>query len=243
MSTSMSTVRCPWARMVSASSASGSNDGLNGLRDGSPGWCDTNFPPAIGCPGQGRHYATRMRSIATALLLVGLAAMIAASGCGGGDSSANDSHSVMRSDKGIGAPGAKVDFVTPKEASANSSTVVVKVKLKRFKLAPKKVGEAAKKGEGHLHFAMDQGKFDHPKYSGPNGKTAVKIGAEGEYSPSTTRTIVYKHLPPGTHELQVYLANNDHTNTGVDNFVSFFVKTGTGAPPPPAGGSGGGSGY
>jgi hypothetical protein len=183
----------------------------------------------------------RLKAIA---LLAALAALPLLSGCGGnGDSSANSAHSPMRNDKGIGAPGAKVTFVTPKEASANASTVVARVKLKHFKLAPKKVGEAAKQGEGHLHFSMDQGKFDHPKYSGANGKTAVKIGAEGEYSPSTARTIVYKHLPPGTHELEVYLANNDHTNTGVDSFVSFFVKTGAGAPPPPAGGSGGGSGY
>jgi hypothetical protein len=184
-----------------------------------------------------------MRSRAIGLVLAAVAALVAASGCGGsGDSSAKTSH-VMPDTKGIRAPGAKVTFVTPKETSVNSSTVVVRVKLKNFKLAPKKVGEAAKQGEGHLHFSMDQGKFDRPKYSGPNGKTAVKIGSQGEYSPSTTRTIVYKHIPAGTHELEVYLANNDHTNTGVDSFVSFFVRTGKGAPPAPAGGSGGGGGY
>jgi hypothetical protein len=143
------------------------------------------------------------------------------------------------SDRGIGSPGAKVEFTTPKEASVVGPTVVARVKLRHFKLAPKKVGKPAKQGEGHLHFSLDHGKFDFPKYSGAAGRTAVKLGVQGKYSPSTAPVITYQHLPSGTHGLEVYLANNDHTNTGVATFVSFIVK-GNGPTPSVPKSSGGG---
>jgi hypothetical protein len=168
--------------------------------------------------------------------LLGLAALPAVAGCG----SSTGNTTSTRSRKTAGAPGAKVKFVTPKEASTQGATVVVRVTLAHFKLAPKQVGKAAKQGEGHLHFSLDQGKFDRPKYSGPNGKEAVKLGVQGKYSPSVKPTIVYTNLPTGTHELEVYLANNDHTNTGVNSFVSFVVKAGGAAPSVP---KGSGSGY
>jgi hypothetical protein len=196
------------------------------------------------CWEPGPDYATGMRLKAIAVALAGLAALPALAGCGGsGSPNASTSNSSMRTRKGIGAPGAKVSFVTPREASTLGPTVVVRVKLKHFTLAPKQVGKAAKQGEGHLHFSLDQGKFDHPKYSGANGRTAVKLGVEGQYSPSTTPSIVYKQIPPGTHELEVYLANNDHTSTGVGRFVSFMVKAGGAAGPPAPTGGGSGSGY
>jgi hypothetical protein len=163
--------------------------------------------------------------------------MPALSGCGSSDTTSSGS---MRSRKTVGAPGAKIRFVTPKEASTQPGTVAVRVKFTHFTLAPKKVGKAAKQGEGHLHFSLDQGKFDRPKYSGPNGKEAVKLGVQGKYSPSVKPTIVYTNLPTGTHELEVYLANNDHTSTGVSRFVSFTVKAGGSAPSVP---KGSGSGY
>lgn len=182
-----------------------------------------------------------MRLKAIAVALAGLAALVAVPGCGNSGDSGSSTAAATRSRKGIAAPGAKVRFVTPKEGSTLGPTVVVKVKLTHFKLAPNKVGQAAKQGEGHLHFSLDQGKFDHPKYSGANGKTAVKLGVQGQYSPSTTPSIVYKNVPSGTHELEVYLANNDHTNTGVARFVSFLVKGNGPTPKVPA--SSGGSGY
>ena len=46
----------------------------------------------------------------------------------------------------------------------------------------------------------------------------------GKYSPSVTPKIVYKGLPKGKHTLEVYLANNDHSNTGVEASTSFTVK-------------------
>jgi hypothetical protein len=182
-----------------------------------------------------------MRLTALVAVLAGLVALPAALGCGGGGSNGTAASSgSMRTRKGVGAPGAKVRFVTPKEASTVGSTVVVRVKLTHFKLAPNKVGKPAVQGEGHLHFSLDRGQFDHPKYSGANGKEAVKLGVAGQYSPSVKPTIVYSNVPTGTHELEVWLANNDHTSTGVTDFVSFIVKAGGSAPSVP---KGSGSGY
>jgi hypothetical protein len=182
-----------------------------------------------------------MRLKAIAVALAGVAALPGVAACGSSASNGKTTSSgSMRTRKGIGAPGAKVRFVTPREASTLGSTVVARVRLTHFKLAPKKVGKAAEQGEGHLHFSLDQGKFDRPKYSGANGREAVKLGVQGQYSPSVKPTIVYSNLPTGTHELEVYLANNDHTSTGVTSFVSFIVKAGGAAPSVP---KGSGSGY
>jgi hypothetical protein len=147
-----------------------------------------------------------------------LAAAVVAAGCGGNDKSSS------QTSKSVGAPGAKVSFVTPTNGAVTGSPVLVKVKVTGFKLAPGDVGKAAKQGEGHLHFAMDGGKYDRPKFSGANGKLAARLGVAGRYSPATKPTIVYRGLPRGRHTLIVFLANNDHTNTGVRAQTKFTVK-------------------
>ena len=55
-------------------------------------------------------------------------------------------------------------------------------------------------------------------------QSAVKLGVDGKYSPSVTPTITYTGLPKGKHKLEVYLANNDHSNTGVEGKTTFTVK-------------------
>jgi plastocyanin len=47
---------------------------------------------------------------------------------------------------------------------------------------------------------------------------------DGKYSPSVTPSITYRGLPPGKHKLEVYLANNDHSNTGVEAATQFTIK-------------------
>src|SRR5437879_3368297 len=91
----------------------------------------------------------RLRAVAAALL--GLATLPGLAGCGSDNSSNATSAGPMRTRKTIGAPGAKVGFATPREASTAGSTLVARVTLTHFKLAPNKVGKAAKQGEGHLH--------------------------------------------------------------------------------------------
>jgi hypothetical protein len=167
-----------------------------------------------------------MRSKRIALLLTGAVATIAAAGCGDDD---NDKTSTTSSTKSmttevVDAPGASVRFASPKDGSTQNGTVSARVSVSNFKLAAASVGQKAKQGEGHLHFSMDGGKYDQPKYSGANGKLAVKLGVQGKYSPAVTPTITYKKLPPGEHELEVYLANNDHSDTGVEAKTSFTVK-------------------
>ena len=176
------------------------------------------------------------------LLVLAPAALMLMGGCGSDnkEKNATSSTSTTATTKTVGAPGAKISFVSPQDGSTVGTTVNVKVKLSGFTLAPNKVGKPAKQGEGHLHFALDEGKYDLPKYSGANGKLAVKLGVQGKYSPSVAPAITYKKLPPGNHKLEVYLANNDHTNTGVEASTSFTVKSG--AASSGSASSGGGSG-
>jgi Y_Y_Y domain len=181
-----------------------------------------------------------MKVKALAVLALTSAALIVLGGCGGNNKNATSNTSTTKTTKAVGAPGAKVSFVAPKTGSTVGRTVTAKVKLSGFKLAPSQVGKRAKQGEGHLHFSLDDGKYDLPKYSGANGKLAVKLGVQGKYSPSVTPSITYKNLPPGNHKLEVYLANNDHTNTGVETSTSFTVKSGAGSSGSASSGGGGG---
>lgn len=150
--------------------------------------------------------------------------VIALAGCG--SSSKNDTSTTSGAQQPVPASGPKptVRFVTPKPDATLSGAVKAKVALTNFQIAPQAVGQAPRPGQGHLHFVMDEGKFDFPKYSGPNGLIAKKLGVTGHYSPALGPTITYKHLPPGKHKLEVYLANNNHTNVGIETSVKFTVK-------------------
>jgi hypothetical protein len=145
---------------------------------------------------------------------------VAIAGCGSDDKSSSGGSS----GSSASTPKGEVRFVAPKDGAKTGSTMTAKVTLKDFKLSPQTVGQAPRPGQGHLHFRMDGGKFDTPKYSGANGQLGKKLGVVGKYSPSLTPTITYKHLPKGKHELEVYLANNNHTNVGVESKVEFTVK-------------------
>ena len=104
------------------------------------------------------------------------------------------------------------------------STVSIIVEVKNFKLSAAGFGKAPVEGEGHLFFSLDHGKFDHPAYSGANGKLAAKIGVEGKYSPSVTPKITYKGLPSGKHTVVVYLVSNDNKKLGPSDKVVFPVQ-------------------
>jgi len=117
-----------------------------------------------------------------------------------------------------------VGFVKPWMGAPTSSTVTFTVKLVNFKLDPNDVGKRNKPNMGHLHFQMDGGKFDFPKYSGANGRLATKLGIAGKYSPSVTPSITYRHLPRGKHRLLVFLANNDHSAVGASASIRFTVR-------------------
>ena len=120
--------------------------------------------------------------------------------------------------------GSSVRFVTPKAgATVMASKVTATVKLTNLKINAAAVGKASMAREGHLHFQLDKGKFDFPKYSGANGKLAVKLGVDGTYSPAVKPTITYRNLPKGKHTLKVFLAANNHQN-GKSATITFTVR-------------------
>lgn len=123
-----------------------------------------------------------------------------------------------------GYANSSVKFVTPKAGATTKSKVTFAVKLRNFKLDARDVGKMKRANMGHLHFSMDRGKYDHPKYSGANGKLAVMLGTAGKYSPAVTPGITYTNLPKGKHTLVVMLANNDHSLAGPKASVTFTVK-------------------
>ncbi len=117
-----------------------------------------------------------------------------------------------------------VSFTSPMDGATVASTFTAKVKLADFMINADHVGQAAMAGEGHLHFSLDGGKFDQPKYSGANGDLAKKLGTAGKYSPSVAPQITYMGIPAGPHTLKVWLANNDHSATDATQTISFMVK-------------------
>lgn len=117
-----------------------------------------------------------------------------------------------------------VEFTSPTDGAGVPGTVTAEVALENFALDQAGVGMANADGKGHLHFALDGGKFDTPQYSGPNGELAKQLGTDGQYSPAVEPTITYKGLPPGEHTLEVDLVNNDHSETGVSETVTFTVE-------------------
>lgn len=154
--------------------------------------------------------------LALALLL------LPAAGCGGGGRAGMTATSPPRS--AVQQPRASVEFMAPTDGETAGPTVTARVRLSGLRLAPEAVGQAAREGEGHLHFSLDGGKYDQPRYSGANGRLAQRLGVQGRYSPATAPMITYTDLPPGEHKLEVYVANNDHSNTGVADAVTFTVQ-------------------
>ena len=117
-----------------------------------------------------------------------------------------------------------VRFLTPKAGVTTKSKVTFTVKLRNFELDAKEVGKMKKAHMGNLHFSMDNGKYDHPRYSGANGQLAVMLGTAGKYSPAVKPSITYANLPRGKHTLVVMLANNDHSLAGPKASVTFTVR-------------------
>jgi len=140
-----------------------------------------------------------------------------------------------------------IEIVSPRNGARQSDrSVVVKVAVGNFTLAPGRFGGEPQLAEGHLRFALNRvpdcvdpaklaiaeesplgrgrlvGKsFDFPRYAGPNGVLAVRIGANGSYSPATRPEIYYHELPAGFYRLVVTLARNNGAPTphhAVTNF-------------------------
>jgi len=127
-----------------------------------------------------------------------------------------------------------VEIVSPRNGARQTShAVVVKAIIDNFQLSPREFGRAPQLGMGNIRFSLNRvpdcvypkklldainspigngrltgASFDYPRYSGPNGVLAERIGSSGSYSPATRPEIFYRGLPPGFYRLILNLAQN-----------------------------------
>jgi hypothetical protein len=160
---------------------------------------------------------------------------------GGGDSSA------ARVDVVPGEP--SVEIVSPRNGARQTNrAVVVKTRIHNFTLAPRHFGGEPQLGEGSIRFALNRvpdcvdpvklqraeesplgrgrlvgASFDFPRYSGPNGVLAERIGSSGSYSPATRPEIYYHELPAGFYRLVVTLARNNGATTPYHAVTNFQI--------------------
>lgn len=152
-----------------------------------------------------------------------------------------------------------VEIVSPRNGARQTShAVVVKAIVENFRLAPRQFGHAPQLGEGHIRFSLNRvpdcvypkklldainspigndrlvgASFDYPRYAGPNGVLAERIGSAGSYSPGTRPEIFYHGLPPGFYRLIVNLAQNSGATTPVHAVTNFQILPRPGHGPKP----------
>jgi hypothetical protein len=178
-----------------------------------------------------------------------LAALVAAAAAvlglvlinGGGDGPATQPEAA------VGEP--SVEIVSPRNGARQTNrAVVVKARVHNFSLAPGDFGGEPQLGEGHIRFALNRvpdcvdpvklqraeespvgrgrlvgASFDFPRYSGPNGLLAERIGSAGSYSPATRPEIYYHELRPGFYRLVVTLARNNGATTPYHAVTNFQI--------------------
>lgn len=146
----------------------------------------------------------------------------------------------------------RVEIVSPRNGSRHEAhSVVVRVRLENFRLAPRRFESEPRLGEGHIRFALNRvpdcvepeklkkaeesplgrgrlvgAPYDFAKYSGPNGVLARRIGSSGNYSPGTRPEVYYDDLPVGFYRLVVTLARNNGATTPYHAVTNFQVLPG-----------------
>ena len=164
------------------------------------------------------------------LVLSALITLTAATGCGGSGPGHTVTAAPLRLKAApvhhpLRAPGATIAFLTPTPGAHVPGTLTVRVRTSDFhllRLSTRPVRPRA--GTGYLHFILDGGRLDQPRYSGPNGHLALTLGVNGFYSPADHPTITYQHLPPGPHILTAQLVNTDQTPTGISATIHFVSR-------------------
>lgn len=142
-----------------------------------------------------------------------------------------------------------VAIVSPRNGARQTNrAVVVKTRVQNFTLAPRHFGGEPQLGEGSIRFALNRvpdcvdpvklkraeesplgrgrlvgASFDFPRYSGPNGVLAERIGASGSYSPATRPEIYYHDLRAGFYRLVVTLARNNGATTPYHAVTNFQI--------------------
>lgn len=156
-----------------------------------------------------------------------------------------------------------VEIVSPRNGARQTShAVVVKAIVENFRLAPRQFSREPQLGEGNIRFSLKRvpdcvdpvklqhaidspigngrlvgASFDYPRYSGPNGVLAERIGSAGSYSPATRPEIFYHGLPPGFYRLILNLAHNSGATTAFHAVTNFQIlpRPGHGPKPCPQG--------
>ena len=143
-----------------------------------------------------------------------------------------------------------IDVISPRDGfKARSDSVVARVKVHNFTLAPAQFGKTPQLGQGMLRFSLNKvpddvdesevedaesnplgsgrvigRSFDLPRFAGPNGLLARRLDAENKYSPATQPHIYYRNLPEGMFRLVITLAQNDGSATPYHTVTHFRVE-------------------
>jgi hypothetical protein len=143
-----------------------------------------------------------------------------------------------------------IDVISPRDGfKPRENSVVAKVRVHNFTLAPSQFGKTPQLGQGMLRFSLNKvpdtvdeseieeaesnplgsgrvigRSFDFPQFSGPNGLLAQRLDSEGRYSPATQPHIYYRNLPEGMFRLVITLAQNDGSATPYHTVTHFRVE-------------------
>lgn len=189
----------------------------------------------------------RLRKATLAALLLTGAAVAAAIVFGG---TTDSTKAKAAEEANPGEP--TVSIVSPRNGEVQTNhSVVVKVDLQNFQLAPSHFGKEPELGEGSIRFSLRRvpncvdpkklakainsprgngrlkGKsMDFPRFAGPNGILAEEIEVAGEYSPATRPEIFYHRLQWGFYRLTVTLAQNNGDVTPYHAVTNFQILIG-----------------
>src|SRR6476646_3065728 len=145
----------------------------------------------------------------------------------------------------------EISVVSPRDGSKHTTrAVVVKATVNKFELAPSHFQGQPELRQGYLRFSLNKvpedvsesdiqaaadnplgngrvigRSFDYPRFSGPNGVLAERIGSAGAYSPATQPQIYYHNLPYGFYRLVITLSLNDGTPTPFHTVTHFRIDT------------------
>jgi hypothetical protein len=143
-----------------------------------------------------------------------------------------------------------IEVISPRDGfKAREDSVVVKVKVHNFKLAPAQFGHRPQLGEGMIRFSLNKvpedveeseveeaetnplgsgrvigRSFDFARFSGPNGILARQLHSEGQFSPATQPQIFYRNIPEGFYRLIITLAENDGSPTPYHAVTHFRIE-------------------
>jgi hypothetical protein len=186
----------------------------------------------------------RLRKATFAALVLTGAAVALAIVFGGGEEAGN----AKAAEAMPGVP--TVSIVSPRNGEVQSNhAVVVKVDLETFELAPRNFLAEPQLDQGAIRFGLNRvpncvdpkklqkainsplgnerltgASMDFPKYSGPNGILAERLGTADSFSPATRPEIFYHELPPGFYRLTVTLAQNNLATTPYHDVTNFQIQ-------------------